>query len=163
MLTGRPHFRRSRDIAYTTGMKKPRITIWTFLFLFTASLLASVIVYGMATNDLSPRYGMFLLLDERTLPVDAAAGVSARLTLRDLNHNPSLLVETRRLPHSTPLALWLVDITDRQKPLPLPARVEVDPQGRARAEIRLPKDAIRRYGHVVGEQNGQTLFQAPLG
>lgn len=163
MLTGRPHFRPLRGIAYTARMKKKRLSIWTLLFLFTASFLLSVIIYGMATNDLSPRYGLFLLLDERTLPVDAAAGVSAELKLKDLQHDPRLVVETRRLPQSTPLTLWLVDITGRQKPLPLRSRVEVDPQGKARADIRLPKNSIRRYGNVVGEQDGQTVFQAPLG
>ncbi len=144
-------------------MQKPRISIWTFLFLFTASGLIAVIIYGMMTNDLSPRFGRYLTLDERTLPVRSTAGVSARLKLKDLENDPLLEVKTSRLPDSTPIRLWLVDTTGRQRPLPLPNRVEVDASGKAKVEIRLPKDAIRYYGFVIGVQNRQTRFQAPLG
>jgi hypothetical protein len=41
--------------------------------------------------------------------------------------------------------------------------VEVDDEGRANAEVKLPKEAIRHYSQIEGKQNRRTVFQAPLG
>lgn len=132
------------------------------IFAAVACALLAVIVYGIYIGGIRTRPPWLVEPERRFLVVQSTKGVSADVALSDLKKDPQLEIKAAGLPPGQSFDLWLVDPTGKALPLELERDLTVDDKGKASQKVRLPPEAMFRYGSVWVVKNRVTWLRAPL-
>ena len=131
------------------------------LFLAASGILLVIIVIG-AFMAREPSRPWEQLAEEHVLSPTTVPVVDASLRVTELRDEPVLEVRVDGLTPGRPLEIWFTAPAQHHSPYLLASNITVDDTGQVETDIAIPEQAWHRHTHVIGRQERQVVFRAPL-